>query len=228
MLSELAKIAVLSGAAAVGDVIVALEYQVLAEGRTGLGKCAPATGQAIAAGMRCGVHHARDAAMPLVEQVLGCQVSAELAVESNLVARRVLNRAVDHHHGHDTGLELLHEQGVGRDLLGGDEEDAVGAAVDQQANQVGVVLGLAVGVHDEQGVSALAAAHLEVAGKRGEEAAHDVRHDKAEGPRLLHHKAARDLIGHIALLRGDFLDAPTILIRDAAGTVVENERHRRR
>ncbi|VWL96737.1 Uncharacterised protein [Collinsella intestinalis] len=150
--------------------------------------------------------------MSLVEQVLGCQVSAELAVESNLVARRVLNRAVDHHHGHDARLELLHEQGIGRDLLRGDEEDAVDTAVDQQTNQVGVVLGLAIGVHDEQGVSALAAAHLEVASKRGEEATHDVRHDEAEGPRLLHDEAARNLIGHIALPRGDFLNAPTILI----------------
>ena len=163
--------------------------------------------------------------MSAPEQIRSGQVAALLVVEAHAVAVEPLDKAVDHHVGNGQLLEDRLEAARVAQLVGDDDKEAVDAAIDEQADEVGVVVGAVVGVGDEQQVSPLAAGYLEGAGKRREEARLDVGHDEAERLGVLRDKAARDLVGDVALLARDLLDAGAALGADLARPVVEHERY---
>ena len=150
-------------------------------------------------------------------------MAALLVVEADAVSRHPFNHAVDHHERYGQLSQGADEARVGGKLVGDHDEEAVHASVHEQADELGVALG-ALGVGDEQGVAVLAAPALEAAGKRREEAALDVGHDESQRVGSLHHEAARNLVGHVALAPRDLLDALLVRRGDLARPVVEYER----
>ena len=126
--------------------------------------------------------------MTVLEQVTRRQVTAHLGVESHLVADKAVNEAARHHIGNRQLREDLEQVGVGRELVGHDDEQAIDPTVHKQAHQLGVVGRRVVGVGDEQGIPTLAAPDLEVLGKRGEEAVLDVGNDEPERMGVLGHE----------------------------------------
>ena len=166
--------------------------------------------------------------MALLQQAIGGEKTAKLAVEANPIAAHALDKTVHHHQGNRQRCEALDELLIGIDLMRRHQHQAVHAAIDQQTYDLFLMFRGHIGIHDEEGIPPLATPDLQISGERGEEPALDIGDDQAERPGLLHNQATGDLVGDIAFARRDLFDPLAVFFGNAARAVVENERHGRR
>ena len=165
--------------------------------------------------------------MALLDQIASGHVATHLVVEHHLVALEPLNGTVDHY-GRDGQVADFFAQGaVVGELVAHDQEDAINAARHQLAQQLQIVIGASTRAGNEECIAILAAALFQATGERGKKAALDVRDDKAQGARLAHDQAARDLVGNIVVARRDLFDELAVFFRDATGPIIEHKRDRR-
>ena len=165
--------------------------------------------------------------MTLLNQIARSHIAAHLVIEHHLVALEPLNGAIDHHGRNGKVADLFAQSTVVGELVAYDQEHAVDAARHQLAQQLQIVLGTSARAGNKERIAVLTAALFQAPGERGKKAALDVGNDKAQGARLAHDKAARNLVGNIVVARRDLLDELAVFFRDATGPIVENKRDRR-
>ena len=166
--------------------------------------------------------------MALLNQISGSHVATHLVVKHHLVALEPLNGTVDHYSRDGQVADFFAQGAVVGALVTYHQEDAINAARHQLAQQLQIVIGASARAGNKKRVAVLAAALFQAAGERGEKAALDVGDDKAQGARLAHDQAARDLVGNIVIARRNLLDEFAVFFRDATGPIIQNKRDRRR
>ena len=218
----------LRGLVGTRNVVLALKLQTCVDRQANLAQRALIAGKSFATriGAAC-VNQASNTAVALLDQIAGGHVAAHLVVEHHLVALESLNGTVDHY-GRDGQVADFFAQGaVVGELVAHDQEDAINAARHQLAQQLQIVIGASARAGNEERIAVLAAALFQATGERGKKAALDVRDDKAQGARLAHDQAARDLVGNIVVARRDLFDELAVFFRDATGPIIEHKRDRR-
>ena len=166
--------------------------------------------------------------MALFDQITRGHIATHLVIEHHLVALKSLNGAVNHHSRDGQVADFLAQSAVVRELVAHNQEHTIDAARHQLTQQLKIVLGTSTRAGNKECIAVLAAALFQAPGERGKKTALDVGDDKAQGARLAHNQAARNLVGDIVVARRDLLDEFAVFFRDATGPIVENKRDRRR
>ena len=218
----------LRGLVGTRNVVLALKLQTCVDRQANLAQRALIAGKSLTPRIGTArVNQAGNATVTLLDQIAGGHVATHLVVEHHLVALEPLNGTVDHH-GRDRQMADFFAQGaVVGELVAHDQEDAINAARYQLTQQLQIVIGASARAGNEERIAVLAAALFQATGERGKKAALDVRDDKAQGARLAHDQAARDLVGNIVVARRDLFDELAVFFRDATGPIIEHKRDRR-
>ena len=87
----------LSGKIRIWDVVVGVKHKIGIRLDVLLGKCLFVPGKTTRTGCGLGINHTRNTRMPMVKQILGCPITAQLIVEIHLVTNKIVYGAVNHY-----------------------------------------------------------------------------------------------------------------------------------
>jgi hypothetical protein len=116
----------------------------------------------------------------MLEKMLRREIAAKHVVEAYGVAGDPFEHTVDHKVRDRKGHEHLHEVGMGRQASCRYKEDPIDTAVHEETHKLCIVFRHIVRVRNQKGIPFLPAALLQMLCERAEEAALDVRDDKAK------------------------------------------------
>ena len=187
---------------------------------------APPAGLALVARAQVGrAADAGDAAVAEREQVRGRDLAAARVVDLDQVGGDRFDLAVEQHERQAQPAAVLDDLRV---VAGGDQHQAVDAALREHAQMAGLALGLVVGVAQQQVVARGVAAMLDAADDLREVGIRVAGHQHAERAGRVLLQPARDLARDVAERMRGLLDLRARRVADEARAVqrVRNRRHR--